>query len=218
MAYGILIGAAALTVAALLRMLLGSREEDQANDKTAGAPDPDADESSAQRTAPTARGTSSARLDPDNPEFKRAWASLCGEGPLPAERHVFITGRAGTGKSTLINHFLATGVVDVEPYTWERVRFALKDGTIATERIGSFKQLPFLLAWAVTIHKSQGKTFENIVVDFGSGAFAAGQAYVAFSRSTSFEGIALRRPIDTGSIFADRRVEEFLATCRVRST
>ena len=109
-------------------------------------------------------------------------------------------------------------LVDVEPYTWERVRFAMKDGTITTEKVASFKQLPFLLAWAVTIHKSQGKTFENIVVDFGKGAFASGQAYVALSRSTSLGGIALRRPIDRKGIFADPRVEEFLAARRLRST
>ena len=109
-------------------------------------------------------------------------------------------------------------LVDVEPYTWERVRFALKNGTITTEKIGSFTQLPFRLAWAVTIHKSQGKTFKNIIVDLGRGAFAAGQTYVALSRSTSLEGIALRRPIDRRWIFANPRVEEFLAVCRDRST
>ena len=108
-------------------------------------------------------------------------------------------------------------LVDVEPYAWERVRFALKDGTITTEKVASFKQLPFLLAWAVTINKSQGKTFENIVVDFGKGAFASGQAYVAFSRSTSLDGIALHRPIDRSDIFADPRVEDFLTACRARS-
>ena len=70
----------------------------------------------------------------------------------------------------------------------------------------------------MTIHKSQGKTFKNIIVDLGRGAFSAGQTYVALSRSTSLEGIALRRPIDRHSIFANPRVEEFLAVCRDRST
>ena len=108
-------------------------------------------------------------------------------------------------------------LVDVGPYTWECVRFALKNGAIATEKTGSFTQLPFCLAWAVTVHKSQGQTFNDITVDLGRGAFAAGQTYVALSRSTTLEGIVLRRPIDRGDIFADPRVEDFLAACRVRS-
>ena len=108
--------------------------------------------------------------------------------------------------------------VDVERFTWSRVRHTLKNGTITTEEIGSFRQLPFRLAWAVTIHKSQGQTFKNIVIDLGGGAFVAGQTYVALSRSTSLEGIALRRPIDRRSIFADSRIEKFLAACRDRST
>ena len=64
-----------------------------------------------------------------------------------------------------------------------------------SEPIGYFTQLPFRLAWAVTIHKSQGKTFDRIVVDLERGAFATGQTYVALSRCTSFEGIVLRRPM-----------------------
>ena len=109
-------------------------------------------------------------------------------------------------------------LVDVEPYTWECVRFALKNGAIATEKTGSFTQLPFRLAWAVTIHKSQGQTFKDITVDLGRGAFAAGQTYVALSRSTTLEGIVLRRPVDRSDIFADPRVEDFLVACRARST
>ncbi len=108
-------------------------------------------------------------------------------------------------------------LVDVGPHTWECVRFSLKNGAIKTEKTGSFTQLPFRLAWAVTVHKSQGQTFKDIVVDLGRGAFAAGQTYVALSRSTTLEGIVLRRPIDRSDIFADPRVEDFLATCRGRS-
>lgn len=109
-------------------------------------------------------------------------------------------------------------LVDVGPHTWDCVRFALKDGTITTERTGSFTQLPFRLAWAVTIHKSQGQTLKNVTVDLGRGAFAAGQTYVALSRSTSLTGIVLRSPIGAGDIFADPQVEKFLAARRVRST
>lgn len=108
-------------------------------------------------------------------------------------------------------------LVDVGPYTWECVRFALKKGAITTEKTGSFTQLPFRLAWAVTVHKSQGQTFKDITVDLGRGAFAPGQTYVALSRSTTLEGIVLQRPIDRSDIFADPRVEDFLAACRARS-
>ena len=101
-------------------------------------------------------------------------------------------------------------LVDIRPHTWDLVRFVLADGRIVSEPIGYFTQLPFRLAWAVTIHKSQGKTFERIVVDLERGAFAPGQTYVALSRCTSFEGIVLRRPIAKGSIRTDWRIRQFL--------
>ena len=101
-------------------------------------------------------------------------------------------------------------LVEVRPHTWDLVRFALKDGRIVSEPIGYFTQLPFRLAWAVTIHKAQGKTFDRIVVDLERGAFASGQTYVALSRCTSFEGVVLRRPIAKRSIRADWRIRRFL--------
>ena len=101
-------------------------------------------------------------------------------------------------------------IVEVRPHTWDLVRFALVDGRIVSEPVGHFTQLPFRLAWAVTIHKSQGKTFDRIVVDLERGAFAAGQTYVALSRCTSFEGIVLKRPIAKSSIRADWRIRQFL--------
>ena len=100
--------------------------------------------------------------------------------------------------------------VEVRPHTWDLVRFALADGRIVSEPVGHFRQLPFRLAWAVTIHKSQGKTFDRIVVDLERGAFASGQTYVALSRCTSFEGIVLKRPIAKSSIRADWRIRQFL--------
>ena len=100
-------------------------------------------------------------------------------------------------------------LVEVEPHVWELIRFAVENGQIVTERIGRFRQLPFRLAWTVTVHKSQGKTFDNIVIDLERGAFAAGQTYVALSRCTSLEGIVLKRPIDDKSIRADWRVCKF---------
>ena len=106
--------------------------------------------------------------------------------------------------------------VEVEPHTWEVIRFVLQAGEISTESVGRFTQLPFRLAWAVTIHKSQGKTFDNVVIDLERGAFAAGQTYVALSRCTSFEGIVLRRPVKRSSIRADWRIQKFLTGYRYR--
>lgn len=102
-------------------------------------------------------------------------------------------------------------VVEVGPHTWEVIRFVLDGGAIVPEPVGRFTQLPFRLAWAVTIHKSQGKTFDRVVIDLERGAFATGQTYVALSRCTSFEGIVLRRPVRPGDILTDARIHGFLA-------
>lgn len=107
-------------------------------------------------------------------------------------------------------------LVDVRPHTWNLVRFTLAEGRIVSEPIGHFTQLPFRLAWAITIHKAQGKTFDHIVVDLERGAFASGQTYAALSRCTSFEGIVLRRPIAKGSVRADWRIRQFLTAHHYR--
>jgi ATP-dependent exoDNAse (exonuclease V) alpha subunit len=85
----------------------------------------------------------------------------------------------------------------VEPFKWELFKYKWdeKQKQIETESVGFFKQYPLKLSWAVTIHKSQGKTFDNVVIDMEYGAFAPGQLYVALSRCTSFDGISLSRPI-----------------------
>ena len=85
----------------------------------------------------------------------------------------------------------------VEPYKWELFKYKWNEieGQIETESAGFFKQYPLKLSWAVTIHKSQGKTFDNVIIDMEYGAFAPGQLYVALSRCTSFDGITLSRPI-----------------------
>ena len=71
------------------------------------------------------------------------------------------------------------------------------------------------LAWAVTIHKSQGKTFEKVVIDIGRGTFAHGQVYVALSRCTNFAGITLTKPITKAHIRMDWRVAKFLSSFQV---
>ena len=102
--------------------------------------------------------------------------------------------------------------VDVSPITWElfRFRYEAKADRIESEPVGSFTQYPLRLAWAVTIHKSQGKTFDRVVIDIGRGAFAHGQVYVALSRCTSFEGIVLKTPIRKSHIWMDWRIVHFL--------
>lgn len=102
--------------------------------------------------------------------------------------------------------------VNVEPFTWGIYHFEYNEETkqIESEVVGSFTQYPLKLAWAVTIHKSQGKTFDRVIIDVGRGTFAGGQVYVALSRCTSFEGISLKKPIKKGHIFTDRRIVKFL--------
>jgi ATP-dependent DNA helicase PIF1 len=102
--------------------------------------------------------------------------------------------------------------VDLVPSTWELYRFHYDadEDRIDSEPVGSFTQYPLRLAWAVTIHKSQGKTFDKVVVDIGRGAFAHGQVYVALSRCTNFAGLVLRTPIRRDHIWMDWRIVRFL--------
>jgi len=102
------------------------------------------------------------------------------------------------------------GVVEITPFTWEIYRFDLENGSLKSEIIGTFTQFPLMLAWAVTIHKSQGKTFDKVIIDIGRGTFAHGQMYVALSRCTSFNGIVLKQKIDKKHILTDFKVVDFL--------
>ncbi|QTV80660.1 ATP-dependent RecD-like DNA helicase [Microbacterium sp. NIBRBAC000506063] len=111
--------------------------------------------------------------------------------------------------------------VEVEPAVWERFRYAYNPGskTLSREVVAEFTQFPLRLAWAVTIHKSQGKTYDRAIIDLGSGAFAPGQTYVALSRLTSIEGLYLSRPLRPSDIRVDPDVARFMAGAqRVAST
>ncbi len=101
--------------------------------------------------------------------------------------------------------------VEVTPVEWEIIEFTVVKGKIEPVVIGSFAQYPFILAWAVTIHKSQGKTFDKVLIDLGRGAFAEGQTYVALSRSTSLEGITLKEKIKLSDIKTDETINKFFA-------
>jgi ATP-dependent DNA helicase PIF1 len=100
--------------------------------------------------------------------------------------------------------------VEIGPHTWEIYRFLLKEGELAAETVGSFTQYPVRLAFAVTIHKSQGKTFTRATVDVGRGIFAPGQMYVALSRCTSLEGLVLKQPVRKSDILTDWQVAKFM--------
>ena len=105
-------------------------------------------------------------------------------------------------------------VYPLEPHTWEIGERYLDGDDLKTRNVRTFKQYPLKLAWAITIHKSQGKTFDRAVIDLGKNVFAEGQTYVALSRCTSLEGICLKTPLHAGHILVDRRVTEFLTKAK----
>jgi len=102
--------------------------------------------------------------------------------------------------------------VDVEPAVWERLRYSYEPATkkLTRDVVAEFTQFPLRLAWAVTIHKSQGKTYDRAVIDLGSGAFAPGQTYVALSRLTSLDGLYLSRALRPSDIKVDEDVRRFM--------
>jgi ATP-dependent exoDNAse (exonuclease V) alpha subunit len=120
--------------------------------------------------------------------------------------------RPEEGAEVIMVRLSSGELVDILPHQWEIFHFEYdqKKNKIVSRVVGIFIQYPLRLSWAVTIHKSQGKTFDRVVVDIGRGAFAHGQVYVALSRCTSFEGLVLKKPIKKGHILMDYRVVRFL--------
>jgi ATP-dependent exoDNAse (exonuclease V) alpha subunit len=103
-------------------------------------------------------------------------------------------------------------LVDVLPHKWEMYEFSYdkEASKIFSESVGSFTQYPIRLAWAVTIHKSQGMTFDRAIIDIGRGTFSHGQLYVALSRCTGIDGIVLKRPVHKRNVLLDQRVVNFV--------
>lgn len=110
--------------------------------------------------------------------------------------------------------------LEVTPATWEKIRYEVEEEfdettqkmreVIVPVTLAEFRQIPLRLAWAVTVHKSQGQTYDEVVVDMGRGAFAPGQTYVALSRVRSLEGLYLSRPITIQDVMVDRDVVRFM--------
>jgi ATP-dependent exoDNAse (exonuclease V) alpha subunit len=117
---------------------------------------------------------------------------------------------------------------DVGPATWEKVRYEVEEEfdeasgklkeTLVPITLAEFKQIPLRLAWAVTIHKSQGQTYDEVQIDMGRGAFSPGQTYVALSRVRSLDGLYLTRAITMADVMVDSDVTRFMAGGRIAAT
>ncbi|MDJ0922424.1 MAG: AAA family ATPase [Henriciella sp.] len=114
-----------------------------------------------------------------------------------------------SGRNVLVE--LDGHTYEIEPAAWEKYKYAIDPETkkVSREVVGTFKQVPLRLAYAVTIHKAQGLTLEKVYIDFDSGMFAHGQAYVAFSRARSLEGLEISRALRPRDLVMDRNAFAF---------
>lgn len=114
-----------------------------------------------------------------------------------------------------LEHWGGSKILEIQPLEWHIIKYKLNvEQELEAEIIGTFRQFPIKLAWAITIHKSQGKTFDRIHVDLGRGAFEFGQTYVALSRCRTLEGVVLGRPLRASDILVDQRIHEFYESTR----
>jgi hypothetical protein len=146
-------------------------------------------------------------------EFKKGAQVMFVRNDLSPEKRYFngkIGRIVGFGSNEIVVRCGNEEPIVVEPVEWQNIRYSLDEATkeIKEEQLGSFTQYPLKLAWAITIHKSQGLTFDRAIIDARS-AFAHGQVYVALSRCRSFEGIVLSSRISSSSVKTDTVVRQF---------